>query len=62
MFESLRSVGWNVVLREVNTDHAGTIGTIYDPYRRRCVPTSDPGRQALLTTIAGWIAELALAV
>jgi len=61
-FESLRSVGWNVVLREVDTDHAGTIGTIYDPYRRRCVPTSDPGRQALLTTIAGWIADLALAV
>ncbi len=61
-FESLRSVGWNVVLREVDTDHAGTIGTTYDPYRRRCVPTSDRARQDLLTTIAGWIADLALSV
>jgi predicted esterase len=61
-FESLQSAGWDVVLREVDTDHAGTIGTIYDPYRRRCVPSSDPGRQELVTTIAGWIADLSLAV
>ncbi len=59
--EDLRSAGWDVSLREVDTDHAGTIGTVYDPYRRRCVPADDPDRQALVTTIGGWIADLAFA-
>ncbi len=61
MFEELRSAGWDISLREVDTDHAGTIGTIYDPYRRRCIPTDDPDRRLLLTTIGGWISALALA-
>ena len=60
-FDSLRSSGWNVVLREVDTDQAGTTGTIYDPYRRRCVPTDDTDRKEMLTTIAGWVADVALA-
>lgn len=58
--EDLRASGWNIQLREVDTDHAGTIGTIYDPYRRRCVPTNEPDRVDLLSTIAGWIADVAL--
>ncbi len=61
-FENLRSSGWDIALREIETDHAGTIGMIYDPYRRRCVPTDEPDRQELLTTVAGWIADLALTI
>jgi pimeloyl-ACP methyl ester carboxylesterase len=59
-FDALLRAGWEVTLREVGTDHAGAIGTIYDPIEHRCVPTGDPMRQELLTTIAGWIVELAL--
>jgi predicted esterase len=59
-FERLRAAGWDVVLREVDTDHAGTIGTIYDPYLGHCVPTAVPDRQELLKTIAAWMAELIL--
>jgi hypothetical protein len=32
----------------------------YSPTDHRCVPTDDPARQELLTTIAGWIADVAL--
>ena len=40
----LAEAGWRVVLRQLDTDHAGIIGTEYNPWRRRCVPTTDPGR------------------
>jgi acetyl esterase/lipase len=59
-FESLRRAGWDVTLREIGTDHAGGIGTVYDPAAQRCVPTEDPDRRQLLTTVAGWISEFAL--
>jgi predicted esterase len=59
-FEALLRAGWEVTLREVETDHAGAIGTIYDPTKHRCVPTDDPIRQELLTTIARWIVDFAL--
>lgn len=58
-FEDLRDRGWEVELREVETDHAGAIGTVYDPARHRCVPTVEPGGQEQLSTIAGWIADFA---
>jgi predicted esterase len=59
-FEALLGAGWDITLREVETDHAGAIGTIYDPTDHRCVPTEDPIRQERLTTIARWIADFAL--
>ncbi len=59
-FQALLEAGWKITLREVETDHAGAIGTVYDPTDHRCVPTEDPIRQELLTTIAGWIADFAL--
>ncbi len=52
--------GWRVTLREVTTDHAGAIGTVFDPTRQRCVATDDPGRRDVLTTVAEAIADLAL--
>ncbi len=58
-FDSLRSRGWDVTLREIRTYHAGAIGTIYDPVIHRCVPAD---RHELLPTIAGWVAEMALTV
>ena len=58
--EHLRKEGWSVTSREVTTDHAGAIGTVYDPARHRCVPTDDPGRLEVLTTVASLIADLAL--
>ena len=32
--DRLAGLGWPVVLRQVDTDHAGIIGTEYDPWRR----------------------------
>ena len=32
--------GWPVLLEEQPTDHAGVIGTEYDPSARRCVPAT----------------------
>lgn len=55
----LAGSGWRVVLRQVGTDHAGIIGTEYHPWRRRCVPTDDPGRLAVLDEIARAVATLA---
>jgi predicted esterase len=58
--QDLRSGGWDVELREVDTDHAGTIGTVYDFDRRRCLPADDPHRRETLATIGEWIAGFAL--
>jgi predicted esterase len=55
----LDGAGWRVVLRRVGTDHAGIIGTEYNPWRRRCVPTDDPGRLAVLDEMARAVADLA---
>jgi len=52
--------GWRVVLRQLDTDHAGIIGTEYNPWRKRCVPTTDPGRLALLGAVARAVASAAL--
>jgi len=52
--------GWRAVLRQVGTDHAGVIGTVYDRVLRRCVPTEDPARLAVLPIVAGAMARLAL--
>lgn len=58
--ETLAGAGWKASLREVETDHAGAIGTIYDPTTRRCVRADDPVRRRTLATVAGWMAEFAL--
>lgn len=60
-FDQLGDEGWHVRLHEVATDHAGVIGTVYDPALHRCVPTTDPSRQELLRTIATLIADHATA-
>jgi dienelactone hydrolase len=59
IFERLSREGWSVTLREVATDHAGAIGTVFDPARRRCVPADDPTRRDVRTTVAAVIADLA---
>jgi len=60
-FDRLLRQGWRVTLRGLATDHAGAIGTVFDPVRHRCVPTDDPSREAALITVATLIADLALA-
>ena len=60
-FDQLHREGWNVRFREVATDHAGAIGTVYDTARQRCVPTDDPRRREVLGAVATLIADLALA-
>jgi dienelactone hydrolase len=57
--DRLLAEGWSVTLREVPTDHAGAVGTRYDPARHLCVPT-DASPRAVLVTVAGIIAGLAL--
>jgi len=42
--DRLARLGWTVRLRQVVTDHAGVIGTVYDRSRGRCVPSDDPVR------------------
>jgi len=56
----LAEAGWRVVLRQLDTDHAGIIGTEYNPWRKRCVPTTDPGRLAMLESVARAVASVAL--
>lgn len=58
--EVLAGAGWQVVLRQVDTDHAGVIGTVYDRERKRCVPSDEPGRLASLASVALQMARLAL--
>jgi pimeloyl-ACP methyl ester carboxylesterase len=57
--ERLGRAGWRASLREVETDHAGAIGAIYNPDTHRCVPTDDPHRRQHLGTIGGWMADFA---
>jgi predicted esterase len=59
IFERLSREGWSVTLREVAADHAGAIGTVFDPARRRCVPAYDPGRRGVRATVAEVIVDLA---
>jgi pimeloyl-ACP methyl ester carboxylesterase len=58
-FEQLRGEGWSVTLQEVPTDHAGAIGTTYDPARHRCVPTADSSRLEMLEIVTALIGKLA---
>ena len=51
--------GWRAVLRQIDTDHAGVIGTVYDRDLRRCVPTEDRARLAVLPIVAREVARLA---
>jgi predicted esterase len=60
-YEGLLAEGWSVTLREVPTDHAGAIGTAYDPERHRCVPSDGSSRREVLVTVAAIVAGLALA-
>ena len=61
MYDRLLAEGWNITLRAVRTDHAGAIGTVYDPARQCCVPTDDPARREVLVTVGSIIADLARA-
>jgi len=45
-------------LLQLATDHAGVVGTEYDPWRRRCVPTTDPSREATRARVATEVAAL----
>lgn len=58
-FEQLRRDGWSVTLQEVPTDHAGAIGTTYNPTRHRCAPTTDSMRLEVLEIVAMLIVDLA---
>ncbi len=58
--DRLARLGWSVRLRQVGTDHAGVIGTVYDRARGRCVPTDDPVRVAVRAEVAGVMAGAAL--
>ena len=57
--EVLAEAGWRVVLRQLDTDHAGVIGTEYDRNLKRCVPSDDPDRLAALASVAEEVAHLA---
>jgi dienelactone hydrolase len=57
--ERLRGPARSVRLCPVATDHAGVVGTEYDPWRRRCVATADPSRVAVRAEVAALIAALA---
>jgi acetyl esterase/lipase len=53
-----RAAGLPCELRLVDTDHAGIVGTEYDPERGHCVPsTSDAARRGLAAAVAA-VAEL----
>jgi fermentation-respiration switch protein FrsA (DUF1100 family) len=62
MYEGLDGAGWNVTLREVDTDHAGVIGSVYEPSKHRCIPSDSSDRQRHLAAIAEWIADFARVV
>ena len=52
-YDRLLAEGWRVTLREVPTDHAGAIGTAYDPALQRCVPSDGSScRSALERSVA----------
>lgn len=53
--QALQDRGWTSDLKEVDADHAGVIGTRYDPVRRRCVPSDDPDRVLVMDSVAGWV-------
>jgi dienelactone hydrolase len=52
---ALQDRGWTSNLKEVDADHAGVIGTRYDPVRRRCVPSDNPARVRVLGSVAEWL-------
>jgi len=54
--------GWRVVFRQVDTDHAGVIGTEYDRVLKRCVPSDEPSRATVLASVAREVARLTLRV
>ena len=57
---ALAEAGWRAVLRQVGTDHAGVIGTVYDRGLRRCVPSDAPERLAAMAAVAREVARVAL--
>ncbi len=53
--EALLGRGLRSTLREVDTDHAGIIGTRYDPQQSRCVATDEVARVETVHAVADWI-------
>lgn len=56
--DRLAGLGWSVRLRQEDTDHAGVLGAVYDPGRRRCVPTPDPQRRNIRAEVATLVARM----
>ena len=56
---SFGALGWEIDGRTLATDHAGIVGTEYDPWRRRCVTTRDATRLAAGARVAELIARTA---
>jgi predicted esterase len=52
---ALQDWGWQSELKELDTDHAGIIGTRYDPDRGRCVSSDDPTHTRAVERVAGWV-------
>jgi predicted esterase len=52
---ALHDWGWQSELRELDTDHAGIIGTRYDPVRGRCVTSDDADHLRAVERVAGWV-------
>lgn len=55
--ETLYKSGWQSKLREVDTDHAGILGTRYDSDLARCVPSSESDRVLAVNLVAEWLFE-----
>jgi predicted esterase len=55
--EALRSWGWQSVLKELDTDHAGIVGTRYDPKSGRCLPSEESSRVRAVHSVARWLFE-----
>ena len=53
--QALLSWGWDSALMELDTDHAGIIGTRYDRDQGRCVVTVDSARAQAGNVVAGWV-------
>lgn len=59
LHRALRAHGWNSVLDEPVTDHAGVLGCAYEPAEQRCRPSADASVLDLGRATARAVAETA---
>jgi predicted esterase len=57
----LRAAGWDTTLTEVDAEHAGIVGTVYDTESERCVAAQDPVVVAASDRVAATIIAAATA-